>query len=43
LKLEVNMFEQMISELVKQGKVKPTQDNRRNLVNKFKKGSNFTK
>jgi hypothetical protein len=29
--------------LEKQAKVKPSQDNRRNMVNKLEKGSNFTK
>jgi hypothetical protein len=43
LKLEVKRLEQMVSELVKQAKVRPPQDNRRNMVNKLKKGSNFTK
>jgi hypothetical protein len=33
----------MVSELVKQAKVRPSQDNHRNMVNKFKKGSNVTK
>jgi hypothetical protein len=33
----------MISELVKQDKVRPYQDNRRNMVNKLEKGSNVTK
>jgi hypothetical protein len=43
LKLEVKMLEKMVSELVKQVKVRPSQDNRRNMVNKLEKGSNFTK
>jgi predicted transcriptional regulator len=43
LKLEVKRFEKMVSELVKKAKVRPTQDNRRNMVNKLEKGSNFTK
>jgi hypothetical protein len=43
LKLEVKRFEQMVSELVKQVKVRPTQDKHRNMVNKVEKGSNFTK
>jgi cell division septum initiation protein DivIVA len=43
LKLEVKRLEKMVSELVKQAKVRPPQDNRRNMVNKFEKGSNFTK
>jgi hypothetical protein len=42
LKLEVKRFEKMVSELVKQAKVRPPQDNRRNMVNKLEKGSNFT-
>jgi hypothetical protein len=33
----------MVSELVKQAKVRPNQDNRKNMVNKFEKDSNFTK
>jgi hypothetical protein len=33
----------MVSEFVKQGKVRPSQDNHRNMVNKLEKGSNFTK
>jgi hypothetical protein len=33
----------MVSELVKQAKVIPPQDNRKNVVNKLEKGSNFTK
>jgi hypothetical protein len=33
----------MVSELVKQAKVRPPQDNRRNMVNKLENGSNFTK
>jgi hypothetical protein len=33
----------MISELVKQAKVRPTQDNRRNMVKKLENGSNITK
>jgi hypothetical protein len=43
LKLEVKKLEKMVSELVKQAKVRPPQDNRRNMVNKLEKGSNFTK
>jgi CO/xanthine dehydrogenase Mo-binding subunit len=43
LKLEVKRLEQMVSELVKQVKVRPSQDNRRNMVTKFEKGSNVTK
>jgi hypothetical protein len=42
LKLEVKRLEKMVSELVKQIKVRP-QDNLRNMVNKLVKGSNFTK
>jgi hypothetical protein len=41
--LEVKRLEQMVSELVKQTKVRPPQDNCRNMVNKVEKGSNFTK
>jgi hypothetical protein len=36
-------LEQMVSELVKQAKVRPPQDNRRNIVNKLENGSNVTK
>jgi hypothetical protein len=43
LKLEVKRLEQMVSELVKQVKVRPSQDNRRNMVNKFEKSSTVTK
>jgi hypothetical protein len=43
LKLGVKRLEKMLSELVIQTKVRCTQDNRRNMVNKLKKGSNFTK
>jgi TolA-binding protein len=43
LKLEVKRLEQMVSELVKQAKVRPSQDNRRNMVNKLETGSNVTK
>jgi hypothetical protein len=43
LKLEVKRLEQVVSELVKQAKVRPPQDNRRNMVNKLENGSNFTK
>jgi hypothetical protein len=43
LKLEVKRIEKMASELVKKAKVRPPQDNCRNMVNKLEKGSNFTK
>jgi hypothetical protein len=43
LKLEVKRIEQMVSELVKQAKVRHSQDNRRNMVNKLGNGSNVTK
>jgi hypothetical protein len=43
LKLEVKRLEQMVSELVKQDKVRPPQDNRINMMNKLEKSSNFTK
>jgi hypothetical protein len=43
LKLEVKRLEKMVSELVKQVKVRRSQDNRRNMVNKLENGSNFTK
>jgi hypothetical protein len=37
------MLEQKVKILEKQAKVRHTQDNRRNMVNKLKNGSNFTK
>jgi hypothetical protein len=43
LMLEVKRFEQMVIEFMKQAKVRPPQDNNRNMVNKLEKGSNFTK
>jgi hypothetical protein len=43
LKLEVKRLEQMVSELVKQTKVRPSQDNHRNMMNKPENGSNVTK
>jgi hypothetical protein len=43
LKLEVKRFEKMVSELVNEAKVRPSQDNHRNKVNKLENGSNFTK
>jgi hypothetical protein len=43
LKLEVKMLEQMVSEFVKQAKVRHPQDNHRNMANKLEKGSNITK
>jgi hypothetical protein len=43
LKLEVKRLEQIVSKFVKQAKVRPFQDNRRNMVNKLEKGSNITK
>jgi hypothetical protein len=39
LKLEVKRLEQMVSKFVKQAKVRPSQDNRRNMVNKVEKGA----
>jgi hypothetical protein len=38
LKLEVKRLEKIVSELVKQDKVKPSQDSHRNMVNKLEKG-----
>jgi hypothetical protein len=38
LKLEVKRVEQKINILEKQVKTQPSQDNRRNMVNKFEKG-----
>jgi hypothetical protein len=43
LKLEVKRLEQKVKMLKKQAKVRPAQDNRRNMVNKLEGGSNFTK
>jgi hypothetical protein len=43
LKLEVKRLEQMVSELVKQAKVIPAQDKRKNMVNKLEKSSNVTR
>jgi hypothetical protein len=37
------MLEQMVSEIVKKGKVRPSQDNHRNMVNNLEKGSTVTK
>jgi hypothetical protein len=42
LKQEVKRLEQMVSEFVKQAKVRPSQANRRNMVNKLETGSNVT-
>jgi hypothetical protein len=43
LKLEFKRLEQKVKMLEKHAKVRPPQDNRRNMVNKLEKGSNFTK
>jgi hypothetical protein len=43
LKLEVKRLEQNVKVLEKQVKVRPPQVNRRNIVNKHEKCSNFTK
>jgi hypothetical protein len=43
LKLEVKRLEQIVSELVKKAKVRPSQDNHRNMVNKLEKDSTVTK
>jgi hypothetical protein len=43
LKLQVKRLEQIVSELLKQAKVRPYQDNCRNMVNKLEKGSTVTK
>jgi protein involved in temperature-dependent protein secretion len=43
VKLEVKRLEQMVSELVKQVKVRPTQNNHRNIVKKLENCSNVTK
>jgi hypothetical protein len=43
LKLEVKKLEQKVSMLEKQAKVQPSQDNRRNMVNKLEKGKTVSK
>jgi hypothetical protein len=43
LKLEDKRLEQKVKMLEKQAKVRPPQNNRRNMVNKLEKGSNFSK
>jgi hypothetical protein len=43
LKLEVKRLEKMVSELVKQVQVRPSQDNHKSIVNKLENGLNFTK
>jgi hypothetical protein len=43
LKLEVKRLEQKVKVLEKQAKVRPPQDNHKNMVNKLENGSNFTK
>jgi hypothetical protein len=43
LKLEVKRLEQKLKMLEKQAKVRPPQDNCRNMVNKLENDSNFTK
>jgi hypothetical protein len=43
LKLDIKKLEQMVCELVKQAKVRPSQDNHINMVNKLEKGSTVTK
>jgi hypothetical protein len=43
LKLEVKSLEQKVNMLEKQAKVQPSQDNRRNMVNKFEKGRTMPK
>jgi protein involved in temperature-dependent protein secretion len=40
LKLDVKRLEQKLSVLEKQVKAQPSQDNRRNMVNKLEKGKN---
>jgi hypothetical protein len=42
LKLEVKRLEQMVSELVKQAKLRPSQDNRRNMIKNLENGSTIT-
>jgi cell division protein FtsB len=43
LKLEVKRLEQKVNMLEKQVKVQPSQDNRRNMVNKLEKGRTVPK
>jgi hypothetical protein len=43
LKLEVKRLQQKINMLKKQSKVQPSQDNRRNMVNKLEKGRTMSK
>jgi hypothetical protein len=43
LKLEVKRLEQNVNMLEKQAKVQPSQYNRRNMVNKLKKGRTMPK
>jgi hypothetical protein len=43
LKLEVERLEQKLSVLEKWGKSQPSQDNRRNMVNKLEKGRTMPK
>jgi hypothetical protein len=43
LKLEVKRLEQKVNVLEKQAKVQPSQDNRRNMVNKLEKGRTVPK
>jgi hypothetical protein len=43
LKLEVKRLDQMVSDLMKQAKVRLSQYNCRNMVNKLEKGSTVTK
>jgi hypothetical protein len=43
LKLEVKRLEQKVKLLEKQVKVQPSQDNHRNMVNKFEKGETMPK
>jgi malate synthase len=43
LKLNVKRLEKMVSELMNQIKVRRSQDNHKNMVNKFEKDSNIIK
>jgi predicted transcriptional regulator len=43
LNLEVKRLEQMISDLMKKAKVRSSQDNHRNTVNRLEKGLTVTK
>jgi hypothetical protein len=43
LKFEVKMLKQQVNMLEKEAKVRPSKDNRRNMMNKFEKGRTMPK